>query len=268
MGYMLAVSNPKGGVGKTTTTINLGAALAERGKQVLLIDMDPQGHLTLGCGLRAIYASSNFELADFILRGAVDEIKPFITKVENFWVMPAHSSLVRLQEELVVQRAGESRVKRVIELLGSGYEVCLIDSPPTIGILSDGILLAARKVLVPIQAEDSSIHGIEALEGEISELRDILDADIEIVGVVPNMVTTNSLSGKVLADLLRKVSEGAIQHQGKWANFVTDFHIRRRVDLAKAQHERKSIFSYNPHCDATEIYRKLAEFIEQRIGNT
>jgi len=267
MAYILAVASPKGGVGKTTTTINLGAALAEKGRKVLLVDFDPQGHLTIGCGLKAIYTSSDVDLAALFLKGAIDEIRTFITRVENFWVLPAHMSLIRLEDELVVQKAGESRLKKVLEPLGADFEFCLIDSPPTINILTDSVLLAARRVLVPIQAEDTSIRGIEALESEILELKDILDADIEIVAIVPNMVTTNSVSARVLANLLGEQSEETAQFQGGWTNLVTEFQIRRRVDLAKAWHEGKSIFSYNPRCDVIKSYRKLADFVEEKGGN-
>ena len=257
MSYTLAIANPKGGVGKTTTTINLGAALAERGRRVLLVDFDPQGHLTVGCGLKHVYTSTDFELSSLILKGAVDKIKGFIVQVENFWVMPAHISLVRLEDELVVQKAGESRLKRVLEPLGTGYEFCLIDSPPTVSVLSDSILLAARRVLVPIQAEDTSLRGIEALEAELSELRDILDADIQIVAILPNMVTSNSVSGRVLTELREKLQTSV----GRW-NMIAEVQIRKRVDLAKAWYEGKSIFSYNPRCDAIQSYRKLASFLD------
>lgn len=265
MGYMLAVANPKGGVGKTTTTINLGAALAEKGRKVLLVDLDPQGHLTIGCGLKATYNSRDFELGRLILNGAVNQIKTFTTRVENFWVMPSHMSLIRLDGDLVVQRAGESRLKKVLEPLGADFEYCLIDSPPAINILTDGVLLAARRVLVPIQAEDTSIRGIEALEDQILELRDILDADIEIVAIVPNMVTTNSVSERVLAKLRGKQLGEASAFQSRWSNLVAEFPIRKRIDLAKAWYEGKSIFNYNPRCDVVESYRELAYFLD-KIG--
>jgi chromosome partitioning protein len=255
-GYTLAVANPKGGVGKTTTTMNLGAALAEKHRRVLLVDFDPQGHLTAGCGLKEQYARKDFPLADLILAGEVDQIRAFVTPVENFWVMPAHVSLIRLEDELVVQRAGETRLKKVLEALVADFDFCLIDSPPAVNILADSVLLAAGRVLVPVQAEDTSIRGIEALEAEMRELKDILDADIEIVAIVPNMVSSNSVSERVLGDLRGN-------QLGRTSRLMIECQIRKRVDLAKAWHEGKSIFSYNPRCDVIESYRKLADFVCQ-----
>jgi len=259
VGCMLAIANPKGGVGKTTTTINVGAALAERGRKVLLVDFDPQGHLSVGCGLKETYSNTRFELASLILKGDIEQIKAYIAAVEKFWIMPAHMSLIRLEDELVVQRAGESRLSKLLAPLGDEFDFCLIDSPPTISILTDSVLLAARRVVVPIQAEDTSIRGLHALEDEILELKDILDADIQITAVLPNMVMNNSVSERVLTELRGKTSQ-VLQ---RWPKVMTQVEIRKRIDLAKAWYAGKSIFNYNPRCDAIESYRKLARFLDR-----
>ena len=250
MGQAIAVANQKGGVGKTTMTINLGAALAEKGKGVLLIDLDPQGHLTEGCGLTSRYTDSGNNLADFLTNRVNEGLSSIIFPAENFEVMPSHIALFAAERELILQRAGEKRLKRVLGPVISGYDFVLIDCPPTLGPLTDNALVAAERVLVPIQAEDTSVRALEMLFDELTTLEEVVEVHVEIVAIVPNLVSSNLVSRRILGDL-----------RGAFPDKVTDFEIRRRVDLAKAWHEGKSIFTYNPRCDVVATFQRLAGLI-------
>jgi len=247
MGRVIAVANQKGGVGKTTMTINLGAALAERGKGVLVVDLDPQGHLTEGCGLAARYTNSGNNLSDFLTGRVKEGLSSIIFPAENLEVIPSHIALFAAEQELVLQRAGEKRLKRVLGPVISGYDFVLIDCPPSLGQLTDNALVAAERVLVPIQAEDTSVRALEMLFDELTTLGEVVEVHVEIVAIVPNLVSNNLVSRRILGDL-----------RETFPDKVTSFEIRRRIDLAKAWHEGKSIFAYNPRCDAVDAFRQLA----------
>ncbi len=247
MRQAIAVANQKGGVGKTTMTINLGAALAERGMGILLVDLDPQGHLTEGCGLAARYTNSGNNMADFLTGRVKEGLSSIIYPAENFGVLPSHIALFAAERELILQRAGEKRLKKVLGPVISSYDFVLIDCPPTLGQLTDNALVAAERVLVPIQAEDTSVRALEMLFDELTTLREVVEVHIEIVAIVPNMVSNNLVSRRILSDL-----------RETFPDKVTGFEVRRRVELAKAWHEGKSIFAYNPHCDVADTFRQLA----------
>jgi len=254
MGILTAVANQKGGVGKTTVSLNLGAALAERMK-VLLIDLDPQGHLTEGCGLRSRYAAQGENLADFITGRAKGNIASLICQAENFHVIPSHISVFTSEAELILQRAGVERLKRVLEPVMADYDFILIDCPPTLGKLTDNALVAAGRVLIPIQAEDTSTRALEILFDQIATLREALGVDVEILAIVPNQVSGNSVSQRMLKDLREALPDK-----------VTPFEIRRRIALVKAWREGKSIFSYDPGSDAADMFRQLAEYVIAKVG--
>jgi len=164
--------------------------------------------------------------------------------------MPSHIALFAAERELILQRAGEKRLKRVLGPVISGYDFVLIDCPPTLGQLTDNALVATERVLVPIQAEDTSIRALEMLFDQLTTLEEAVEAHVEIVAIVPNLVSSNLVSRRILGDL-----------REAFPDKVTDFEIRRRVDLAKAWHEGKSIFTYNPRCDVVDAFQRLAGLI-------
>src|SRR5215204_2461112 len=209
MTYTIAICNQKGGVGKTTLTINLGAALADAGKRVLLIDLDPQGHLTEGVGLQECYLDSQPTLFDALTSKDPVKLAALIqrqTKArEPIAVIPASYQLMLAEQSLYLARNREHKLKYLLGQLYYHFDYILIDFPPVLGNLTDNALNAARPVLIPIQAEATSVRALELLFDQIESVERGLNIRINVVGVVPNMVLDSALSKKILTDLRRTV---------------------------------------------------------------
>lgn len=264
MTEIIAVGNQKGGVGKTTLTINLGAAFAARGERVLLIDLDPQGHLTEGVGLqeRYLHASSTLYAGLVGSKGSAT-----LTELiqhhpgEGFDVIPASYELMLAEQSLYMARNREHKLKALLSPLAEDYDWVLIDCPPVLGNLTDNALNAARQVIIPIQAEATSVRALELLFDQIESVERGLNIHVEVLAVVPNLVQDSAMAKRILAELRASIPA------------MTPFELRKRVMLQMAWGAGQSIFTYQPatHADErtkgelTEIYGRLAEFVTARI---
>jgi chromosome partitioning protein len=257
----IAVCNQKGGVGKTTLTINLGAALADRGRRVLLIDLDPQGHLTEGIGLQACYLDARPTLFDALIN---KEPVPLVTLIQRpteghgeLAVIPATYQLMLAEQALYMARNREHKLKTLLAQLDDAFDDILIDCPPMLGNLTDNALNAARRVLIPIQAEATSVRALELLFDQIESVERGLNIEIQVLGVVPNMVQDSVIARTILQDLRASVP------------MLAPFELRKRVILQAAWAAGRSIFAYAPRTAADEktkrevvdLYRELARFV-------
>jgi chromosome partitioning protein len=269
MTYTIAVCNQKGGVGKTTLTINLGAALADLGQRVLLIDLDPQGHLTEGVGLQECYLDAQPTLYDALTSKEPVRLAALVhrrTKErEPFAVIPASYQLMLAEQALYMARNREHKLKNLLTQLGDEFDYVLIDCPPVLGNLTDNALNAARRVLIPIQAEATSVRALELLFDQIESVERGLNIQVQVLGVVPNMVQDSAMAKKILQDLRASVP------------MLAPFELRKRVILQSAWAGGCSIFAYHPPASADErtkrevvdAYRALAGFVmDQAEGGT
>lgn len=263
MTQIVAIGNQKGGVGKTTLAINLGAALADHGERVLLIDLDPQGHLTEGVGMQELYLHATQTLYSGLVgtKGAAsvnDLIQRHAT--EKFAVIPASYELMLAEQSLYMARNREHKLKALLGQLSDEFDWVLIDCPPVLGNLTDNALNAARQVVIPIQAEATSVRALELLFDQIESVERGLNIHVRVLAVVPNLVLDSAMSKRILSELRASIPA------------LTPFELRKRVMLQEAWSRGCSIFTYTTATHAEErtkrelidIYRQLAEFVMDR----
>ena len=243
----MAVANQKGGVGKTTTTVNLGAALAEIGYRVLVVDLDPQGNATTGLGIER----KNFEhsMYDVIMHEhpLEDVIEP--TAVKNLFVAPATLDLSGVEIELVPAFSRELRLRRAIDAVAEDFDFVMIDCPPSLGLITINALAAAREVLVPIQCEYYALEGLSQLRSTLKLVGSNLNQELELSTIVLTMYDSRT---NLAADVAADVRE-------HFPDEVCDTIIPRTVRISEAPSFGQPITVFDPRSLGAESYRELAK---------
>ena len=262
MAHIIADINQKGGVGKTTIAINLAAALGRNGASVLLIDLDPQGHLTEGVGLKELYEDAGTSLYQGLTKTGIS-LGELVKSVphEVYDLIPSNYQMMLAESSLVNARGREYKLTNLLEGLGDLYDWVIIDSPPNLGVLTDNAITAARQLVVPVQAEQTSVRAMELLSDQIAAIEQELKFKVEILAVVPNLVQDSRLARRILGDIRT------------FLPMTVDFAFPKRVILQEAYEQGRSMFTYEPTdrskkedaAELKELYIRLATLVEEKV---
>lgn len=253
MAKVISVTNQKGGVGKTTTSINLAASLVKRGQRILLIDMDPQGNATVGCGVSEEDIQST--IYDLLLLEATT--KDAIVNSEcGVDVLTANGDLAGAQVELLNEIGRELRLQKALASVQDDYDYIFIDCPPALNVLTINALVASNSVMIPMQCEYFALEGLSALISTVRKIRETLNPQLKIEGLLRTMFDgRNSLSNEVSKQL-----------QTHFGDKVYSTIIPRNVRLAEAPSYGEPVISYDPTSKGARAYQALADEILERAG--
>ncbi|NOY70248.1 MAG: ParA family protein [Deltaproteobacteria bacterium] len=249
MAHIICIANQKGGVGKTTSAINLSAALAMAGKKTLIVDCDAQANATTGLGIdkSALDATlyngliGDTEIKDIYIR----------TEIPNLWIVPSTVELIGFEVEMVTNRERENILARLLSPVADEFEFILIDCPPSLSLLTLNAMTAAKSVLIPLQSEFYALEGLGQLLGTIKRVKQHLNPDLKIEGILLTLYDKRT-------NLAGQVADDASKY---FADLVFSTRIPRTVRLAEAPSFGKPIFSYDPASPGAAAYLALAKEI-------
>ncbi len=262
MGLIIAVINQKGGVGKTTTSVNLGAAMAEKGKKVLLVDIDPQGNLTTHLGLTPQEDPENpqegppspeFTVYD-VLKGTKSIQEVIVQRSAKLDIVPSSLFLSAADLELGGVVGRELILKRSLDKVKAQYDIVVIDCPPALGLLSLNALAASDEVIIPVQSEYLALYGVRQLLDTIDQVRGIYNPGLKVGGVLICLHDSRKRLARAVADTIRAY----------FGELVFNTVIRSNVALAEAPASGQSIFEYSAKSPGAEDYASLATEV---LGN-
>jgi chromosome partitioning protein len=259
---VIAFMNQKGGVGKTTTAVNLGAALAELGAEVMLIDLDPQAHMTLHVGIDP--DSLDASMYDLLTDPQLSPLEISCKVDDRLSLLPAEVNVAGVEVELASIPDRQSILKRKVESIVGNFDYVLIDCPPSLGMLTINALVLADEVIVPIQPHFLALQGFSKLTETLGMVKQQLNPDLRLAGVVLCMFDAQTrLAGEVLDDV-KAFFEQARGTDEPWSDAVVFAPpIRRNIKLAECPGFRQTIFQYEPWCAGARDYRRLAEAFMQ-----
>ena len=252
---ILAVSNQKGGVGKTTVAVNVAGALNQRGRDVLLLDLDPQGNATEGLGFAEAYDAEPPSLFDVLTdpeeRG---EIKHLVREHAEMDVVPSNVDHHHTEREMTHVRRPTEQLSLALEGVGQAYDYIVVDCPPSLGHLTDNALFASQNLLIPALAESTSKRAVELLFDHVTSLERDFDITIQERALVANRVEQTNEAEKMMDWFARAFDD------------TPRFEVRKRVALQRAHSAGVSIFEYDPEVDMCDVFLEIAEDLDQQFG--
>ncbi|MBN2135495.1 MAG: ParA family protein [Acidobacteria bacterium] len=256
MGKVTSIANQKGGVGKTTTTINLAASLAAADQKVLLIDFDPQANSTSGLGKQKIYAGKSVYQVLLGEKQAREVIVP--TELDHLWIMPSDRSLIGAEYELFSEIGREYKLKEALSVIKNEFDYLLIDCPPSLGLLTVNALTASDSVIIPIQCEYFALEGVSDFLGTMDRIRKSVNDRLDIEGVLLTMYDERTnLSSQVTSEIREFFKDR-----------VFDTIVPRNVRLSEAPSFGKPVILYDIRSKGADAYLKLAsEILDGKKGS-